>query len=136
DDPEISRHILYGALVGGPSSANDQYTDDRSDFVMNEVANDYNAGLTSALARMYAEFGGTPLPNFPPTETPDGPEIYVESGLNQPPNNSFTEVKAFVYNKSAWPARALTDGSFRYYFTLDGDTTPSQISLQSAFSQC
>jgi endoglucanase len=136
DDPVTSRHVLYGAMVGGPSSANDQYTDNRSDFVMNEVANDYNAGLTSALARMYDEFGGTPLASFPPTETPDGPEIYVESGLNQPPNTSFTEVKAFVYNKSAWPARALTDGSFRYYFTLDGATTPSQISLQSAFNQC
>lgn len=61
NDPVISRHVLYGALVGGPSSANDQYTDDRTNFVMNEVANDYNAGLTSALVRMYAEFGGTPL---------------------------------------------------------------------------
>jgi chitodextrinase len=136
NQPETSRHVLYGALVGGPSSANDQYTDDRSDFVMNEVANDYNAGLTSALARMYAEFGGTPQAGFPPTETPDGPEIYVESGLNQPPSGNFTEVKAFVYNKSAWPARALTDGSFRYYFTLDGATTPDQISFSTAYSQC
>jgi chitodextrinase len=136
DVPATSRHILYGALVGGPSSANDQYTDDRSDFVMNEVANDYNAGLTSALVRMYDEFGGTPLAGFPPVESPDGPEMYVESGLNQPPNSSFTEVKSFVYNKSAWPARALTDGTFRYYFTLDGATTPDQISLSTAFSQC
>jgi endoglucanase len=135
-DPVTSRHILYGALVGGPSSANDLYTDNRSDFVMNEVANDYNAGLTSALVRMFAEFGGAPLANFPPTETPDGPEIYVESGLNTANGTNFTETKAFVYNKSAWPARALTDGSFRYYFTLDGATTPSQISLTTAHNQC
>ncbi len=134
--PAENRHVLYGALVGGPSSPNDQYVDDRTDFVMNEVAIDYNAGFTSALARMYAEFGGAPLGDFPPTETPDGPEIFVESGLNQPSNANFTEVKAFIYNRSAWPARALTDGALRYYFTLDGNTTPSQISLTTAFNQC
>jgi endoglucanase len=136
NEPATSRHVLYGALVGGPSSANDQYTDNRSDFVMNEVANDYNAGLTSALVRMYAEFGGTPLANFPPAETPDGPEIYVESGLNTANGTNFTETRSFVYNRSAWPARALTDGAFRYYFTLDGATTPSQISLTTAHNQC
>jgi endoglucanase len=135
NEPATSRHILYGALVGGPSSANDQYTDNRSDFVMNEVATDYNAGLTSALARMYAEFGGAPLPNFPPAEVPDAPEIFVESGVNVSGTN-FTEVRSFVYNRSGWPARSLTDGTFRYYFTLDGATTPQQISLSTAFNQC
>ncbi|MBD0269924.1 MAG: glycoside hydrolase family 9 protein, partial [Cyanobacteria bacterium Co-bin8] len=37
-------HILYGALVGGPSSANDfAYKDVRNDYIANEVATDYNA---------------------------------------------------------------------------------------------
>ncbi len=55
-------NILYGALVGGPASVNDfDYTDDRTDYIRNEVALDYNAGLTGALARMYEEFGGNPL---------------------------------------------------------------------------
>ncbi|MET7393483.1 glycoside hydrolase family 9 protein [Dactylosporangium sp. NPDC005572] len=134
-NPEISRHTLYGALVGGPSSANDAYTDSRQDYVMNEVATDYNAGLTSALVRMYNEFGGTPPAGFPGTETPDGPEMYIESSLNTT-GTGFTEIKAMVYNKSAWPARALTQGSFRYYFTLDGATTISQITLSSAYNQC
>ena len=53
--------MLYGALVGGPSAPNDAYTDNRGDYVMNEVATDYNAGFTSALARLYQEYGGTPL---------------------------------------------------------------------------
>ena len=62
NDPLPNRHILYGALVGGPSAANDfAYTDSRTDFITNEVAMDYNAGLTGALARMYQEFGGQPL---------------------------------------------------------------------------
>jgi endoglucanase len=133
--PTNNRHVLYGALVGGPGSANDAYTDDRSNYQMNEVADDYNAGLTSALVRMYSEYGGTPLANFPPTETPDDNEMYIEASVNAS-GTTFTEMKATVYNKSAWPARALTNGSFRYYFTLDGSTTPSQISLSSAYNQC
>ncbi len=134
-NPTNNRHVLYGALVGGPGSANDAYTDDRGNFQMNEVATDYNSGFTSALVRLYAEYGGTPLSSFPPAETPDDAELYIESGINTPGTN-FTETKAFVYNKSAWPARALSSGSFRYYFTLDGSTTPSQISLQTAYNQC
>ena len=39
-----------GALVGGPKAANDQYTDDRNDYIMNEVATDYNAGFQGVLA--------------------------------------------------------------------------------------
>lgn len=39
-----------GALVGGPGGSNDKYSDVRSDFQANEVAVDYNAGFTGALA--------------------------------------------------------------------------------------
>lgn len=41
--------VLYGALVGGPGQ-DDSYADDRSDYVKNEVACDYNAGFQSSLA--------------------------------------------------------------------------------------
>lgn len=134
-EPVTSRHILYGALVGGPSDPNDAYTDSRQDFVMNEVATDYNAAFTGALARMYAEFGGSPLATFPPAETPDGPEIYLAASVNATGTN-FTEIKTMVFNRSAWPARTLSNGSFRYYFTLDGATTPSQITLTANYNQC
>ena len=44
-------HVLEGALVGGPGSANDfDYADLRSDYMRNEVAIDYNAGFSGALA--------------------------------------------------------------------------------------
>lgn len=134
-NPVDSRHTLYGALVGGPPDPDDKYTDSRQDYVMNEVATDYNAGFTSALARLYKEYGGAPAANFPVAETPDGPEIFVEAGVNASGTN-FTEIKAIVRNQSAWPARVLSDGSFRYYFTLDGSTTASQISVSSAYTQC
>ncbi|RDI16762.1 processive endocellulase [Lentzea flaviverrucosa] len=133
-EPAVSRHVLYGALVGGPSTNNDAYTDSRSDYVMNEVALDYNAGFTGALARLYGEYGGTPLASFPAAETPDGPELTVQASVNQSAAQ-FTEIKAFVLNKSAWPARTF-NGTLRYYFTLDGATTPGQISITTNYNQC
>jgi endoglucanase len=66
-DTDACAHVLYGALVGGPGS-NDDYTDQRSNYTNNEVACDYNAGFTSALARLYKEYGGDPLAVFPPQE--------------------------------------------------------------------
>ncbi len=48
--PTNNEFTLKGALVGGPKSANDSdYKDDRTDYVANEVAIDYNAGFTGAL---------------------------------------------------------------------------------------
>ncbi|NJL35834.1 MAG: hypothetical protein HC899_03065 [Leptolyngbyaceae cyanobacterium SM1_4_3] len=62
DNPDNNRHVLYGALVGGPSKLDDaSYIDSRTDYITNEVALDYNAALTGALARMYSNFGGNPL---------------------------------------------------------------------------
>ncbi|MGC5030740.1 glycoside hydrolase family 9 protein [Micromonospora sp. DT229] len=117
--PTETRHTLYGALVGGPSSPNDAYTDNRSDYVMNEVATDYNAGFTSALARLTQEYGGTPLANFPVPEQPDIDELTVETTVMQNETRA-TGLKVMIYNKSAFPARALTDAKFRYYFRPDG----------------
>ncbi len=53
-NPPVCRHppscqVLYGALVGGPGP-DDKYVDKRSDYQANEVATDYNAGFTGALA--------------------------------------------------------------------------------------
>lgn len=44
-------NILTGAIVGGPDE-NDMYVDKRDDYIKNEVAIDYNAGITSALAAL------------------------------------------------------------------------------------
>jgi len=133
NDPTLSRHILYGALVGGPDT-NDNYTDNRQDFTKNEVATDYNAGFTGALARLYQEFGGQPLANFPTAEAPDTDEMYVEAGVNASGTN-FTEIRAFVVNKSAFPARMGDRLSFRYFFTLEPGVTPGMITINTNFNQ-
>jgi endoglucanase len=135
--PTESRHVLYGALVGGPSSANDgaSYADDRSNFVNNEVATDYNAGFTSALARLTQEYGGAPLANFPQPEAVSGNEMFTEASVNASGTN-FTEIKVMLRNQSGWPARMGDRLSFRYYFTLESGVTPSMITLNANFNQC
>jgi len=71
NNPVNNTHVLYGALVGGPKQPDDfAYTDDRTDQHGNEVALDYNAGLTAALSRMVVADGGKPLADFPPREGP------------------------------------------------------------------
>lgn len=67
NDPVENRHILFGALVGGPSAPNDfAHVDERSNYITNEVALDYNAAFTGALAALAEETPGTPASEFPP----------------------------------------------------------------------
>jgi len=49
NSPSANPQTLYGAIVGGPDG-NDQYNDARDDYISNEVATDYNAGVQSAVA--------------------------------------------------------------------------------------
>ncbi|MDT0266042.1 glycoside hydrolase family 9 protein [Streptomyces sp. DSM 44915] len=133
--PAASRHVLYGALVGGPSAPNDAYRDDRQDYVANEVATDYNAAFSGALAYLTARHGGTPLADFPPVEEPDDDEIFVEASPNAT-GATFTEIKATLRNISAFPARSLRDASIRYWFTLDEGVDPAAITLTSGYREC
>jgi endoglucanase len=134
-EPNPSRHILYGGLVGGPDAQDDfSWSDDRNLFMRTEVATDFNAGFTGALARLAQEFGGSPLPNFPPVETPDD-EIFIDAQVNVQGQN-FTEIRAWLTNRSAWPSRILDQGTFRYYFTLEPNVEAGQITVQGNFSQC
>jgi endoglucanase len=114
-DTDACAHVLYGALVGGPG-ASDDYTDQRSNYTNNEVACDYNAGFTSALARLYMDFGGSPLAAFPPKETP-GDQFYVLANVNAT-GDRFTEIKAVLCNKTNTPARVCRQLSYRYFLDL------------------
>jgi endoglucanase len=59
-----NKYVIYGALVGGPDKSGN-WVDNRMDAKTNEVALDYNAGYQGAMARMYLQYGGTPLSSFP-----------------------------------------------------------------------
>lgn len=129
--PETARHTLYGALVGGPDS-NDGYRDTISDYTVNEVACDYNAGYTCALAKLYKRYGGKTLVNFGAVE-PVETEFDVEACVNAAGEN-FVEIKAIVYNKTAWPARVGENLKLRYFIDLS-ETSYSASSVKMGYSK-
>ncbi len=138
DRPLLPSHTIFGALAGGPSSPNDQFEDDRGDFIANEVACDYNAAFTGALARMYSEFGGNPLSNFPKKETPTREEIRSLGKFNS--NNPFgSTIRVRVQNRTAWPARITDKLSFRYFIDISEAVSQGfsikDFRIQTNFSQ-
>ena len=138
--PEESRHTLVGALVGGPNLA-DAYEDKRSDYIANEVADDYNAGFVGLMAKMYDDYGGTIDPNLNAFE-PVGEELFMNVGINaQDKNNTinFIELKAIVYNHTAWPARVTDKLSYRYFVdisdVLAAGYSAADMKISSSYSQ-
>lgn len=120
-EPATSRHTLVGAVVGGPSGANDSYKDDRSDYIANEVACDYNAGFTGACAYLYEKNGYGAVTTPSAIENTDGKEFVLNAGINaQDKNNkiNFVEIKAVIENHTAWPARVTDNLTLRLFFDL------------------
>lgn len=116
NEPGTARHTLYGALVGGPDSS-DGYTDEVSNYNTNEVACDYNAGFTGLLANMYSRYHGQTRADWGAVEPITIPEYSVEGSVNVT-GDDFIEMRTFVYNMTAWPARTATNLEYRYFIDL------------------
>lgn len=114
--PNYHRHTIIGALVGGPGR-DDSYTDDVTNYVNNEIACDYNAGFIGVLAKLYDTYGGTPIANLNAIEEVTNDEFFVEAGVNAAGTN-FVEIKAYLNNRSGWPARMGDKLSFKYFVDL------------------
>jgi len=134
--PNYHRHVLIGALVGGPGQ-DDSYTDDISNYVNNEVACDYNAGFVGALAKMYEDYGGSPIPNLTAFEEITNDEFFVMAGINASGQN-FIEIKALLHNQSGWPARVADKLSFRYFVDLtelvEAGYRPSDVTITTNYN--
>ena len=109
-------HVLYGALEGGPNQ-DGSFTDKVESYQNTEVAIDYNAGFTAALCGMIQLHGGSTISNFPPKEEPKWPEFLMSASINQA-SDTYTELKVYAMNHSAWPTRVIKDLSFNYYFDI------------------
>jgi hypothetical protein len=118
---------MVGALVGGPNSG-DGYTDRVDDYIMNEVAIDYNASFIIGLAGIaWINGGGTPDPtptidpNITPTPTPGGADgdikvqyVCAETG------NSTTQIKPHLnIVNDGYEAVPLSELTLHYYYTKD-----------------
>lgn len=115
ENPTTNRHILYGALVGGPNQ-DGSYEDDRGNYINNEVATDYNAGYTALLCKMVDEYGGETDPAFPQPEVRT-PEFFVEAMAKESSGSGVTLSLKFT-NVTAWPARIEDNMSYRYFMDL------------------
>lgn len=112
----------------------DQPVQDWMDSKFNEVALDYNAGITASFAWLIAHGEGlnAPLPDaeFPPKEQRDESldlwrtdrEFFV-SARRAGGQTDATVLEITLWNRSRWPARASDQLSFRYYFTHEGEVT-------------
>lgn len=132
NEPGTARHILCGALVGGPD-ASDGYEDTVTNYNTNEVACDYNAGFTALMAKLYTYYHGETLTDFGACETV-GEEYRVEVSVNAS-GSDFLEIKALTYNMTGWPARAPKDLELRYYFSLPSGKNISDFSVSSSYGQ-
>ncbi len=134
--PNQHRHILYGALVGGPGN-DDSYKDEIGNYTNNEVACDYNAGFTGALAKMYLLYGGSPIEGFKAFEKVEE-EFFVEASVNASASN-FVEIKAILNNTSGWPARSSRKLSFKYFMDLSelirGGKGPANLKVSLNYNQ-
>jgi endoglucanase len=113
-DPE--RHILYGALVGGPKE-DDSYSDDIDEYVYTEVGLDYNAGLVGALAGMTELYGAGQEAEDTPGIEAEPAEYYVEAQVTYE-NVQQTIVKAYLHNITVSPPQYETGLTLRYFVDL------------------
>ncbi|MDP4180921.1 MAG: glycoside hydrolase family 9 protein [Bacillota bacterium] len=138
DDPPTHRHILWGALVGGPD-LNDYHKDVTTDYVYNEVAIDYNAAFVGACAGLYQFYGQNqqPIANFPPKE-PSFDPYYCEVKLEQE-NKERTQVTLKLHNESSQPPHFETGMKARYYFNisemLESGQTIDDLSFSLAYDE-
>ena len=62
-----AKHVLLGALVGGPSTMGDNYQDNAQDYTASEVGIDYNAGFVGAVAGLIADGAISVQPSVKPS---------------------------------------------------------------------
>ena len=133
NNPRQSRNLIIGALVGGPDE-NDHWSDDRNDWVTNEVAIGYNASFTGALAKMYAQFGGEPLAEIVfPNQIESG--IYVKPKIIDR-GRGVTEIEAVIVNKSASPARGLENAKLKVEYHRANFSSAKDIFVSSTINDC
>ncbi len=119
DDPPEHRHILWGALAGGPT-LEDYHEDVTTNFVLNEVTVDFNAAFVGALAGFYHFYGEAegqePIPNFPPKEDKFDP-YYCEARVDRE-SNQFSQTVLRIHNESSQPPHFETSMKARYFFNI------------------
>jgi endoglucanase len=137
DDPPEHKHVLYGALVGGPGE-DDQHNDATDDFIQNEVSIDFNAGCVGALAGMRRFYGPDTQPDPDPTPEPPVEAIYVEARIEKEAKERL-QVSAYLHNHTVHPPHFETELSYRYFADLsdvfDQGYNLSHLSIETVMNE-
>lgn len=116
-EPGTQKHVLWGALVGGPDPE-DYHRDDITDYVYNEVAIDYNAAFVGALAALYSIYGEgqQPDPTVPEYQVDERP-YYVEARIEQE-NAERTQLTIRITNDTSCPPKKAGTLKARYFVDI------------------
>ena len=147
EDAREQRHILWGALAGGPDN-DDGHDDATKDWTENEVTIDYNACLPGAAAGLYAYYGTEDMavtPNFPPEDEKrvygggaggeGGSGYWVEAIGIDSRNDDGTgavEVSLKVLSGETTPSKNLT---IRYFIDASEVADPTIIDTKKLYDQ-
>ncbi|MCQ2468757.1 MAG: glycoside hydrolase family 9 protein [Ruminococcus sp.] len=146
EDTADHKHVLYGALVGGPDDT-DEHNDITKDYIYNEVTIDYNAAFVGACAGLYLYNGDdTMLPeeNFPPEEKVNDAELFsgdsfwVSGYCQEKPETTGAGVTKLTFFVNTDCLTAHTDISVRYYFSIEefeNKTIPGSFVFQQTYDQ-
>lgn len=142
EDPDEHRYVLFGALAGGPGSA-DEHNDMTSDWIDNEVTIDYNAAFVGACAGLYAYYGTPdmqPTKDFPPKPSYSageggGNNYWVDAcGIDDlnADGCGVTKVSLMVRTDST---KAAKDISVRYYFDSSEISNVNSVKPSELYDQ-
>lgn len=142
EDPSPQRHVLYGALVGGPD-ADDAHNDITKDYIYNEVTIDYNAAFVGAAAGLYHFFGkdtDKPDADFPPVEESSGDvgggngywiEAFAVDDLHDD-GAGVTKISFMVRTDSNKPSDKIT---VRYFFSSEEIANIASVECKELYDQ-
>ena len=147
EDTADQKHVLWGALVGGPD-VKDQHKDITADFIYNEVTIDYNAAFVGAAAGLYARYGDKsmqPEADFPPPEPEDEDggasknEFWVSGYCSEKPESTGAGVTRLTFFVNTNSLEKHTDLSIRYYFSIkefeNNTDIPGSFVLEKPYDQ-
>lgn len=125
-------HTLIGALVGGPCDASGSYHDNMGDYICNEVAIDYNAGLVGAAAGLYHFYGSSGKID---SSIEGVDKIYSSSSVTPQPSVTTTtpKVTTTTYNNNNQKVTTTTvtnpvsSGSGKYELKVDDSYNYGQM---------
>jgi len=144
EDTREQRHVLWGALAGGPDG-DDKHNDTTNDWIYNEVTIDYNAAFVGACAGLYEFFGTDDMAvtaDFPPVEPESSDEngggngYWVEAvgvdDLQKTTSAGVTKVSFKVMTAATKPSDKI---SVRYYFDSSEISNVNSVQASMLYDQ-